>query len=769
MTFRGLVHVLTALLCLVWTILPAAAEPQTRDRAPSFLRISLDPASLSMVTTSADNAVAVSGEIENFSDKPVADVEARLQRAPAVLDSTQLGTSLAEPEETYDTQGPFQPVAERIPAHGKARFRLSLPLRGPGDSLQIANPGIYPMLVNVNGTPDSGVRARLDDLRFLLPVLGLPAANGAPAQPAKIDHPTRLGMVLPLADHPRWAPGSVEGDGLVRLTDDELAGELLPDGRLGVLLSGLDTLSHSAESAGRTLRQAVCVAVDPDLLRTVSAMTGDYLVPGPGGALVLGKGSAAARDWLAKLRSVLAAQCVTALPFAHADLAALAQTDDAQLQKAAFDQAADYVDSVLSVASVRDLVVAANTRINKLAVDMLIAKGVHTVLTPRSSEHPQERKALGTDLVAVHFDSAISALLGELGNKPGPGLPPEDPVAQRQSAVAAVLWPALQSSNPGQLPTTGGLEMLVPPVVWSPSQADFDALVFAASIALQAGIAKPISWSPAQGPRSFGTTTGLDSGQRAVVAEPKTLVRPMPGSLVDDASQALGMIGDLVKGVVNQPEDPMTAERYAKGWDEQVLRALAGGPSAAGAQNRMDELQAALGSAARSVRLVDPGKPYTLFTEQGSLPVVVRNGLPVALRVQFVVRAPSGVEVSAAAPEAVPAHGSRVLSLPVRVRAPKLSPVEIELQTVGGLQLGNPVTVSVQSGQYTRLLAVITALIGGLLLALVALRLWRRITGKGRPGERLKPDEHDRKMAGLGFKERALVESRHAALPPDDD
>lgn len=769
MSMRGLGHVLTVLFCMVWTVLPASAEPQSRDKAPSFLRISLDPGSLSMVTTSADNAVAVSGEIENFSDKPVADVEARLQRAPSVLDSTRLGASLAEPEETYDTVGPFRPIAERIPAHGKARFQLSLPLRGEGDSLQIENPGVYPMLVNVNGTPDTGVRARLDDLRFLLPVLGLPPVDESPAQPAKIDHPTRLGMVLPLADHPRWAPGSTEGDGLVRLTDDELAGELSPDGRLGVLLSALDMMNRSAESSERLLRQAVCVAVDPDLLRTVNAMTGDYLVPGPDGGLVPGRGSAAARDWLAKLRAVLERQCVTALPFAHADLAALARTENPRLRKAAFDQAADYVDGLLSVASVRDLVVSANTRINRPVADMLIAQGVHTVVIPRFTHRPDAGKALGHGLEAVHFDSAISALLGELGHQPGQGSPPEDPVAQRQSAVAAVLWPALQSSNPGQLPTTGGLELLVPPAVWSPSPSDLDALMFAASIALQAGIAKPLSWNQASGRQTFGAATGASSERQVEVAEPKTLVKPLPGDVVDDAGQALDVIGGLVKGIVNQPEDPMTAERYAKGWDEQVLRVLAGGPSAAGAQRRMDALRAALDAATGSIRLADPGKPYTLFAEQGSLPVVVRNGLPVALRVQLMARAPSGVEVSDVAAEAVPAHGSRVLSLPVRARAPKLSPVEIELQTASGLKLGNPVTVSVQSGQYRGLLAAITAVIGALLFALVGRRLWRRFTGRGGQGERPRPDEHDRKMAGLGFKERALVESRHTTLPPDYD
>ncbi len=54
-------------------------------------------------------------------------------------------------------------------------FTLSYPVRGDrGTVLQIDEPGIYPLLVNVNGTPDYGAPARLDDARFLLPVLGVP-------------------------------------------------------------------------------------------------------------------------------------------------------------------------------------------------------------------------------------------------------------------------------------------------------------------------------------------------------------------------------------------------------------------------------------------------------------------------------------------------------------------------------------------------------------------------------------------------------------------
>ncbi|MGV7904170.1 hypothetical protein PJN93_30635, partial [Mycobacterium kansasii] len=43
-----------------------------------------------------------------------------------------------------------------------------------GATLGIDRPGVYPLLLNLNGKPAYGGAARLDDSRTLLPVLGLP-------------------------------------------------------------------------------------------------------------------------------------------------------------------------------------------------------------------------------------------------------------------------------------------------------------------------------------------------------------------------------------------------------------------------------------------------------------------------------------------------------------------------------------------------------------------------------------------------------------------
>ena len=58
----------------------------------------------------------------------------------------------------------------------RCRFRCA---RRELPSLGIDKPGVYPLLVNANGTPDYGAPARLDDARFLLPVIGVPPEPAA--------------------------------------------------------------------------------------------------------------------------------------------------------------------------------------------------------------------------------------------------------------------------------------------------------------------------------------------------------------------------------------------------------------------------------------------------------------------------------------------------------------------------------------------------------------------------------------------------------------
>ena len=64
----------------------------------------------------------------------------------------------------------------------------------------------------------------------------------------------------------------------VRLVDDELAVSLAPGGRLDTLLSAADFATGPTIDPGGRVNGALCLAIDPDLLVTVNAMSAGYVV-----------------------------------------------------------------------------------------------------------------------------------------------------------------------------------------------------------------------------------------------------------------------------------------------------------------------------------------------------------------------------------------------------------------------------------------------------------------------------------------------------------
>ena len=112
----------------------------------------------------------------------VRDIVVRLEHAGAVTSSQGLRTNLDGSTDQYQPVGDFIPVAPELQRGQAGGVHVcSFPVRSAsGPSLRHRPPGIYPLLVNANGTPDYGEAARLDDARFLLPVLGVPPDPSAP-------------------------------------------------------------------------------------------------------------------------------------------------------------------------------------------------------------------------------------------------------------------------------------------------------------------------------------------------------------------------------------------------------------------------------------------------------------------------------------------------------------------------------------------------------------------------------------------------------------
>ena len=129
-----------------------------------------------MVTTTSDPVVTVSGMVTNIGDRPVRDVDGP---ARARARGHRVGGLAHLPGRRHRRSTSRPRTSSRWRPNCSAGRRPASPCPHPlrsltKPSLGIDQPGIYPLLVNVNGTPDYGAPARLDNARFLLPVVGVP-------------------------------------------------------------------------------------------------------------------------------------------------------------------------------------------------------------------------------------------------------------------------------------------------------------------------------------------------------------------------------------------------------------------------------------------------------------------------------------------------------------------------------------------------------------------------------------------------------------------
>ena len=155
-------------------VLPTAAAGE--PGAIPFVQVRIDQVTPQVATTTSEPVVTVTGTVTNIGDRPVRDVMIRLEHAPAVSNSAGLRTNLDGGTDQYQAAEEFVTVSPELRRGQKTKFTLSAPMRSATKhSLDINAPGVYPLLVNVNGTPDYGEPARLDNARFLLPVVGVPA------------------------------------------------------------------------------------------------------------------------------------------------------------------------------------------------------------------------------------------------------------------------------------------------------------------------------------------------------------------------------------------------------------------------------------------------------------------------------------------------------------------------------------------------------------------------------------------------------------------
>lgn len=745
---------------------PASTGLRENTDQREFVSLAIDQVTPNAVTTSSEPFVTVSGTVNNVGDRPVHDVKVRLQGAPAITESGQLRSVLTADQESYDTVGEFTTVTEKLQVGQSSRFTLAMPLRSATTvSLGIKSPGVYPLLVNVNGIPEYGGQARLDDARFLLPVLGLPrdpSIRGADrpesaAIPPSITDPVAVTVMWPFADKPRLAsgvPGSA--DEKVRLVDDELAESLSDGGRLEQLLGAVEFATGDSIDRDHKLADSMCLAVDPDLLITVSNMTRGYLVVDdparPAGAAHDGTGQSAATEWLDRLRSLTSRMCTTAVPFAQVDLAALQKVDDPTLVERALSAPTGIVDSVLGITSRRGLTwpdagvlspEAAGLR--GLGPTALLAANAVAEQTTRSTV-PLAGSTVDRPLSAALFDVPAATALAAVGSTPQtPTYTPADarydlsddsPTARLQDALGAIAWPALTPSSSAPANADPRSLLVVPPQDWSVDGDEARAVLSTVSTLMRSGLANP---------RPLADLLDRPAPQPPVDLDyPAQAAKDGAPERVQTAAAAVAPeINALTETLVNDPQSTLTPRAYTAPLSEDLLRALSTSgrrdrdrsSATIAADVRVADVEAALTEIHASVTVLPPGGAYTLASEQSPLLLVARNDLPVGITVRLHIAAPPEMTVTDIGDQQLPPRGSRTLQVPAKVENAGKLVVDVALSTTNGRELGEPTSVSIRTNTYGKALAIITACAGALLLLLAGRRLWHRFRGQPDPAD----------------------------------
>jgi Family of unknown function (DUF6049) len=548
------------------------------------------------------------------------------------------------------------------------------------------------------------------------------------------------------------------------LMDDELAGALASGGRLDVLLSAAEfATSHDVDPDGAVGR-SVCLAVDPDLLVTVNAMTAGYVVSNspagpaqePGTPTHPGAGQAAAAGWLNRLRALAHRMCVAPLPYAQADLDAVQRIGEPGLSATATSGAGDIVDEILGVVAVRGATLIPDGSLSRRGVDLLSANGNTVVIAAADSAVGDSNaplpptpdtapRRLSPQVVLAPFDPAVGAAFAAAGSDPASPsyldnallvrLRHDSDVARRQDALGSMLWRALQPK------VTPRAQVFLPPTNWNLRPDDAGAIMTALATAIRSGLAVPrplpalISEASAVPPVN-GTPQPDEAGGRGRFSD----------AVVARISGEMGRLAGLTAALTTDTRTGLTGVSYTAPLREDMLRAVsqADPPNTRNglAQQRLDVVAHALDDLFGAVTIVTPTGSYTLATEHSPLPLALHNGLAVPIRVRLHLAVPPGMTVTDPGEIELP-PGYLPMRVPIEVNFTQRVAIDATLRTPDGVPLGELVRLSVHSNAYGKVLFAITMTAAAVLVALAGRRLWHRFRGQPDRADLDRPDPHD--------------------------
>jgi Family of unknown function (DUF6049) len=241
-------------------------------------------------------AVTVTGTVTNGTKSPVSGLAVQLWSSTSPLASRGELASYASGQLMVDSPLPdVAPLAGTLAAGSSRTWTV----RAPAATLGLTRFGVYPLAAQVSG---SGMPLNAEHT-FLPYWPGSMRSAGLAAR-------EQVAWIWPLTAPPERASCPA-------LLDNNLASSFTANGRLGSLLAAGS--SPAGTAAGLTW------AIDPSLLTSAAVMSNRYQVGGTDTCFGAAShpASAAARSWLARLRSVSQSQDFFITPYADVDVAAL--------------------------------------------------------------------------------------------------------------------------------------------------------------------------------------------------------------------------------------------------------------------------------------------------------------------------------------------------------------------------------------------------------------------------------------------------------------
>jgi hypothetical protein len=717
---------------------PAAGAPAAP--APVAERpVTVDLTRLDPRTVAPGGTVTLAGTLTNTGGETLTDLGVRLQRGGVVTTRADLLATDADAGPATTVSTPFTPLPGPLAPGDTVPFTVTATTA----DLALGGDGVYPLLLNLNGTGADGEQRRVGEIRTHLVQQTAPPATA-----------TAVAWLWPLTErsHRDAAGGFV---------DDGLATAVSEGGRLDRALSVVERLPAVLAPGAPTPTPVapVTLAVDPALVEELSVMAeGPYDVAGEEDA---GTGTEAAGAWLGRLRAVAADHPVVALPYGDVDADALqatgltaaltrtlpgAPTGDADgggtdgegsdTRPAASEASpgpagAALLADVLGVAPRTDLGWAPGGGLRPDTVSTLRAGGVEQVVVASSALSDGDVvlgipgggaaaratvPAADGPVEALVADAGLSSVVGTADTAEG------GPRIAEQRYVAELV---LVSQQAGTDPA--GQSVLVAPA----RDVDPDPEAVAAMIADTAlpGLRPASLPDLAAGPVADAGTPLSRAG--APVLDPAGL---------GELAAATGLRDDLAGAVVGS--DPATALASS---DAALARAASAAwrDDPAGFLAAAQDVRDTVGGLRERVTLVAPADgTYSLASSDAPLVLTVQNDLPFAVRVlpQVRTRDNVGLTIGELSAQELAPRQRTTLEVPTRLRQSGRFAVTASLTTPGGGILGDDVAIQVRSTAYGTISLSITigaaVLLGLLFLRRGVLFLRRR----GRTEEEL-PDD----------------------------